>query len=478
MITTPRPLSAVKIPAGTAVFALALALFSLVLFPDVSPAEDQDTPAKTLTLDEAISGALRTNESVIVAREGVVQASSGLNQSTAALLPSLSVEGRYTRYSRKQTVGQFLLQPEETQSLEVRLSQPLYIGGKNWSARRQAGKNLERSRVGLEDTREAVVLDAASAYYQVLKARRNIEIAEAARKRAAERLKVAEGRFEVGEVTRADVLRAEAELAGTEAELTAARSLHVDSVNILKRITGATGEVRVTEPTAQKEPQGDAEAFVQVAYANRGDYRQSILDQDVAEEGIRFAWGSFLPNLSLEGSYVTRGQSPATTFFLSESLSGALVLSYPIFEGGLRKAELDEARSTLREAELRRLALKRDIEVEVREALNALDRTSAVIKSFEKQLASAQENYEVVFEQFKAGLATTVDVIDADSTLVSAQRNLMISRYDLELAVMELKRTVGVLLEEMIGEGGADGGKNDTTDASLSLDLSIGESGK
>ena len=120
-------------------------------------------------------------------------------------------------------------------------------------------------------------------------------------------------------------------------------------------------------------------------------------------------------------------------------------LTYPLFEGFLRKAELTDARSEFREAELVRLGLKRNISVQVNEAVNNVKVTDSLIEAFRRQVAFAEEDYAMVFEQFKYGVATTLDVIDADTTLVSAQTSLASAVYDLEVAKLNLKFVTGTL---------------------------------
>ena len=202
------------------------------------------------------------------------------------------------------------------------------------------------------------------------------------------------------------------------------------------------------EPGARSYGGGSLEEYIAKAVEGRRDLRQAALSERSATEGVKYARGSFYPSLKLDGSYSVREQDPETTFFQADSAYATVTLTFPIFEGFLRKAELDEASSKLREAELEKLALRRDIEVEVRDAYNNLEYFKAVIKSLEKRLSFAEEDYTMVFEQFKYGLATTVDVIDADANLISAQSSLMNARYDSELAILNLKYTTGTLFEE------------------------------
>jgi outer membrane protein len=288
----------------------------------------------------------------------------------------------------------------------------------------------------------------AGAYYDALKGAKEIEIKEAALKRAHERKRVAAARLEVGAVVRSALLRAEAEVAGAEAALIKARSRLEDSLNLLKRLMGVKGSIWLIEPAKARLPAAGIDELIETAFARRLDLRQTGLDKEIARESINQARGSFLPKLTLDGRYIWRDQDPKTTFFQSESVSASLTLTYPIFEGGLRRAELSQARSLSREAALKMLGLKRDVELEVRASYNRMEAIQALIKSYRKQLSFAREDYKMVFEQFRFGLATTVDVIDSDTELILAESSLFGGIYDLQLAILELKYSVGILLQE------------------------------
>ncbi|MFQ5442652.1 MAG: TolC family protein [Thermodesulfobacteriota bacterium] len=408
-----------------------------------------EAAAMEVTLEDAYRLAVKSHESVRIAGEGIAQARSGVGKATAPMLPHFTAEGAYTQYNTKKTVSGFLLQPDNSSRVDLTASQLIFSGGTEWNARRAAKLNLRRTRRELDFAKETAMLFTARAYFGLLKSEKDVEIKEAALKRALERRKVARGRFRVGEVTKSNVLRAEAEVAEAEAELIKARNSTRNAGNLLKRFLGIKGEVSVRQPEIKSEVSGEVEDFISTAFRKRLDLRESAIDRDIASVGILAAWGGFLPRLTLEGTYSRREQDPTTSFLLKESISGALVLTFPIFEGGLRRAELSEAKSKLREEDLKLMGLKKDIEIEVREAYNNVREKEAVIESVKRQRSFAREDYRMVFEQFKAGLATTVDVIDSDAELVSAERSLMNARFDMLLSVVELKYASGVLREEL-----------------------------
>ncbi|WKZ33999.1 MAG: TolC family protein [Thermodesulfobacteriota bacterium] len=402
-----------------------------------------------MTLEEARRLAIENHERVGIAGEGVEQARADLRKATSRILPNITAEGSYTRYTEEKGTDSFIIQPRESTSAELRLTQPLYSGGREWATRRQARLQI-RSRVeGVEGAREDIARETSYHYYGVLKAEKDVEIKSAALRRAEERLEVAKARLRVGDVTRSAVLRAEAERAGAEAELIRSRNGLLNAMALLKRVTGLEGvSLKVVEPERLPAEERSASALVDIALSERTDYSQRLLEERAAGEGITIARAGFKPSLRLEGLLLWREQEPATTFFQEDSASATLRLTYPLFEGFLRKAELSEARSRLREAELRRLGLRRDIEVQIAESLNNIKAIEALTESFRRQLAFAEEDYKMVFEQFRFGVATTLDVIDSENTLVTAQSSLANAVYDLELAKTDLQYLTGTLVGE------------------------------
>jgi len=241
----------------------------------------------------------------------------------------------------------------------------------------------------------------------------------------------------------------QAEVAGAEAEYSTAKKDLLVARDKLARFLSISEDFKVADPNIQTVPDASLDKLVSLSLEKRQDYMQSELGEEIADEAINYAVGNFLPSLKLEGVYSKRDQDPKTTFFNEESIYAGLTLTYPIFEGGLRRAELNEAKSKKRQTEFKRMSLRKDIELEVREASHNLLAFNSIIESFKRQVLFAEENYNMVFKQFQYGISTNVDVIDANTTLVSGQRGLANAQYDYQLAILELKKKMGILLEEM-----------------------------
>ncbi|MBI3754007.1 MAG: TolC family protein [Deltaproteobacteria bacterium] len=405
---------------------------------------------KTVTLAEASRLAVASYESVKMSEEDLRQAGDAIDKAISQMLPNITANGNYTKYSESKTSGGFNTQPENNSSFDVTLTQSLYSGGKEWSLWRQAKRNTESGNYGLDVTKEEVILNVSNLYYSILKAEKTMEIKEAALKRAMEQRRVAVSRFQVGDATKAIVLRAEADVAGAEADLTTAKKDLVVARDKLARFLGISEEFKVIDPHIQPIPDASLDKLVALSLEKRRDYIQSKLGEEIADEAIDYARGNFLPSLKLEGVYSWKDQSPKTTFFNEESIYGGITFTYPLFEGGLRLAELNEAKSKRRQAEFKRISLRKDIEVAVKEAFHNLEAYNSIIESFKRQVSFAEENYNMVFKQFTYGLSTNVDVIDANATLVSSQSNLSNAQYDYQAAILALKKSVGILLEDMM----------------------------
>ncbi len=444
------------VPAAGSLTGAPLAVVFLALLFIVWP-PDSSRAAERLGLFDAYRLALENHEVVMLARQTLESTKVDVEKAFASVLPRVTLDGNYTRYSEKKYVGPFLLQPEDAVRFEARIEQSLYSGGREWSLIRQARKRVLGSREDLEATKELVAMETARAYYAALKGRRNVEIKEASLKRAKEQLRVAEARLRAGTATKTLVLRAEAEVSGIMAELAKARNELNNAKDLLRRLTGFKGPFDLYDPPAQKDAEMKLDELIEKALGNRRDYLRKKIEEDIAREGITYAKGNFMPTLRIEGVYSYRDQSPATSFLLNDTLYLGLSVSIPVFEGGLRRAELKQARSRLREAELARLNQRRNMELEIREAYNNMKALGPVIDSFKKQVSFASENYNMVFKQFQYGLADSMDVIDANTTLVEAELGLMNAIYDHELAVLELKKRAGLLLGEVEAKIGADG---------------------
>jgi len=262
----------------------------------------------------------------------------------------------------------------------------------------------------------------------------------------------ADKRLWIGEVTRTVLLRANAELSGALSEQTAAGNLLALAMAQLKRVTGLEGEVRLKDDPPSRVEWPELSTFQTTALSERSDLKGLDIQKKQAAEQVRYAKGANWPSLSLSGVYSGLDQAPQSSTMNRESIYAGVALNFPIFEGGLRSAEIKEARSKEKQSGYLYDDLKKTIEIEVQSAYLELMTLNATLKFLEDQLVFARENYQAVVRQFEFGLVNSMDVVDANTLLVSAERKLSDAGYNYQMAVMRVEKATGVLFKEILAK--------------------------
>lgn len=424
--------------------------------------------AEVYSLNDLYKFALERSEVIKIAEEDLYISEREKDSALADLIPTLSAFGHHTRYSDAQMASGFLLQPDYTNEWGVRLDQSYSLGGKEFTDFGNARRGVEKSTYDANAVREGHLLNVAVQYYDVLKAKREIEIAEANVKRLTKERDAAKKRLEVGESVKTVLLRAEAELADAQSELIAEKNLFRISKNILAKTVGIAGGYDVKEPEPGIDyiiPEKDEvdlsfltgecrmsieDCLKQIALSERAEIQSLTIQKRIAEANIKSARSSYLPNFSLEGVYYRQENEPSRSFELDESIYGVLKLDFPFYEGGKKKAEVSRANARLRQAEHLLSDLVKQVKREVENSYIAATTAAAVIKSRKNEIKFAAENYTLVSKQFQFGLADSVDVIDANTRLVTSERELLNAQYVYVLSIVRLMREMGILLKTVV----------------------------
>lgn len=409
--------------------------------------------AQEYSLDDLYRIALERAERIKISEEDLYITERVRDKALAVLLPKFSAFGDYTRYSdEKASASGSIIQPEDSTSWGLRLDQTLSLSGRELTAFKISKENIEKSRYDLYAVREEYLFRVSSAYYDVLRAQKAVEIAKANAERLTKHRDAAAIRLKVGEVTKTALLRAEAELSGAQAELVRAENGLKLTRAILARLVGLIGDYDLKESVVKAETfEGHTlGSLKEEAIAERAEAKSLDLQKKVAGDQVRYARGAYWPTVSIEGVYRQKEEDPASSFTVEETTYGGLRLNFPFFEGGLRRAEVKEAEAKQRQSELIYQDLKKTINIEVENAYLDLITQREILKSLEDQLTFAKDNYNATSKQFEFGLANSIDVMDANTLLVTSERQLAEARLNYQLADLRLKRATGTLLKTVV----------------------------
>jgi outer membrane protein len=388
------------------------------------------------------------------ARQQYAATREKLPQAVAGYLPLVSGTASVFRNEVEREIASD--QYFTTRTYAVTLSQPV-VRVQNWIAISQAEQQLLQSEAVLANAQQDLALRVAQAYFDVLLARDNVALSESQKAAISEQLAQAKRNFEVGTATIVDTLEAQARYdQATAKEISDKNDLEV-KMRALEVLVGTLppGLVPLAEPLVLAPPQpNDVEAWVRAASDVSYNIAIARASYEFLRQEVNRQRAAHLPTLDLSGS-ATRSENPATGVAgvvgpNATTYSGGLVLSVPIFSGGL-------IQSRVREAVANREKAAQDLEGAVRAAAQSV-RTNFVavtngiaqVVALEQALTSTQSQLESTILGRDVGVRTSVDVLNAQQQVYQTRRDLQQARYNYLLATLRLKAAAGLLTEDDI----------------------------
>ena len=404
--------------------------------------------AREYTLNDLYQQALGNSEKIKYAEENVFIAEMGKYKALSLLVPKVTAFGTYNRYSAdKFSISGVLIQPEQSGTWGIRADQAFSLSVRELDALIIAGQTITKSEYDLIATKSDFILTVATYYYDVLKAKKALEIASANVERLTHYRNSAAKKVKVGELTKTSLLRADGELSGARADYLKTTNALILARAALIRLTGIEENFSLKhQEISYPDPDSFEELHKTVADA-RADLKSYEMQAEIARRNIKYVRGAFWPNVELFAIYNGSDQNPPTATLNRESVLAGASLKFPFFEGGLRVAELREAMAQERQARLAYDDLKKTVDIELREACLDLQTQKGSLKYLEDQLVFAQDNFNAVLRQYDNGLATSLDVMDANSLLLNSEKNVAEALYAYQLAHLKVRKSSGTLLQ-------------------------------
>jgi outer membrane protein TolC len=393
--------------------------------------------AVPLTIERAVQLALTRNERAAAAETTVEAADARLSRARTAFFPRLDVTGSFRNDSAGDT--------RNTLASVATLSQPLF-DARAFPLIRFA--RLERSSIRLfaDEDKRILGYDAADAFLVTLSLEQVLAAAEHRREFARTSLEDSRARFEAGLVSSNDVTRAELEMA-TAVRGVAEASGNVQSARIQLATllnTEIAGPLQVPESllAAASSESGVTAGEITEAQQRRNDIAASRLHvealQAFAEEPSR----RFIPsaNLTAQTSNINEGS-------ISDRNNDALVgvtLNWPVFDAGLRRAETAERTAVARGAELELQLALRGVEQQIRTASVRVESEQAALREATAALRAARKNADETNELYRQGLASALELADANQRLFEAEVAEVTARYRMAQAYLALREAGGL----------------------------------
>ena len=401
--------------------------------------------ARAETIAAALAAAYRSNPQLMAERarqratdEQVPQAQSGWRP----VVTADGVGGKVFVDSTRTASGGGGARDYEVGSVEITLSQPIFRGFKTVNGIRRAEAVVDAGRQVLLAVEQQILLDAATAFMNVIRDRNIVLLRRKSVSVLGEQLRASQARLNVGEITRTDVAQASARHAEAISNLTASEANLQASIANYVRIVGHQPKELKFPPLSPRVPKSLDEALA-VASRTNPEILAASFNEEAARAEIKIAKGDLLPSVSLQASYSYSHQTGPFSSAFSEDGRIFGVVSVPLYEAGSVYSRVREAKQIASQRRLEILDARRVVREQVTRAWHILLAAGALIRSASEQISATELALDGVRQEAQVGTRTTLDVLDAEREYVNAQVILVTAQRDQIVAGYQLVAAIG-----------------------------------
>jgi len=362
------------------------------------------------------------------------EADAGLNKTNATGLPGVT-----DAYTRPRGYG-------------VSVQQTLWNGDRTGNTVSQAESAVLGAREQLRNTEQNVLLSALTYYMDVLRDTAIVDLNKNNVDVLTEQLRQTRDRFNVGEVTRTDVAQAQASLAGAEAQwLTSQSTLQASMANYRQAIGEEPKSLSPVNPVVKPLPKSLNEA-VAISQVEHPAIVASLHGVDQAALAIKITEGALYPTVGVTGS-VNQRMDMSEYVLGGKQVVASVVgqINIPIYDGGVTYAGVRQAKEQLSQQELQTDLQRNKVRAAVVSAWGANQNSTGVVKAAKAQVEAAEIALAGVREEAKVGQRTTLDVLNAQLTLLNARVQLVTAQHDQVVNSYNLLSAIGRLSTHNLG---------------------------
>lgn len=382
------------------------------------------------------------------------QAFEKINEARSPLLPQLGLGANFTYNSgyrdNRDTENNQL-------SANLKLTQTIFDMSK-WQQLDIQEKTAGIADVTYQTNQQKLILDTATAYFDVLRAIDLLDYIEAQKKAVYRQLDQTTQRFNVGLVAITDVQNARANYDSVLAQEVSSRNQLENALEKLRQVSGIYYSQLAVLNIDRFSTQTPAhvEKLLKDAETRNLNLLSARLSQDLARENIRYEQSGHLPTLGLEAStgvnnthyHGSANHLPNRndTGYTGQNSVG-LTLSVPLYTGGRTNSRVEQAQYGYISASEQLESTYRNVIQIVRSSYNNVISSISSIKAYKQLVISAQSSLDAMEAGYQVGTRTIVDVLNATTTLFQAKQNLANARYDYLINDLKIQYARGTLNE-------------------------------
>jgi outer membrane protein TolC len=412
-------------------------------------------PLLDLGLVEARRIALANNPTVEAAGAAVEAARARITEARAPFLPTVAagIQRTFNRFSSEATIpgmGTITFSPKEQTTGQLTLSQSLFSFGRDWEAVQAARAALSTEVLAERGAHQVLLFDTSQAWYAVHEAESYVVVAQDALAAALRQLEDARNIVSAGMATKDAELTARVNWLNSQQAVLAAGNEVIHARRVLNTLLDRPldAEITLAAPPEYSPAALDTTVLRRWALA----YNPSLLafrtQRMTLEHTRESVLRSFAPDLvgSVTGTYTdfTGLSGHATNWMMT------LGLQWQPVNGGRRIGQLSELHANLAELRAREIEAIQRTELAITRAVLDLRTQDSAVEVARESIVSAEENYRIISDRFRAGKTTSQDVLDAQWTLSNSRNVLNQALFAHWVLLASLETLVGVPLEDIV----------------------------
>lgn len=413
----------------------------------LEPSTAQDFPELRLSLREAMEASVDQNPTVRLFNERIVQAQDVADTQLGALLPNLS--GRVSGARRRFFTSQFggsptVTGPRDFYEARAFLTQNVFSLSliQQWRA---AKAGVDVAGLDAEVTKRDTMATTGLVYLETLRAKAAVDARTADVALNKELLRLATERKSAGMATSLDVTRAKVQLENARQRLLVAANDRDRAKLNLIRAMGLSFDVRLVLTDEMKlvnvSEQSIGEAL-QVAQENRTELKVQKNRERLASLTLSSVTNERIPSIQALGDVGLIGNQIPDALTTDNV---QVLMTVPIFDGGQREGRISESRSRVRQEAINTQDVQYQVGLEVRDALITMGSAKQQVAVAEEGLKLSLTELELSRERFAVGVATNIEVTDAQTRVAQARDNLIEGLFTFSASRLSLARAQGRL---------------------------------
>ncbi|MDO6825219.1 TolC family outer membrane protein [Marinobacter sp. 1_MG-2023] len=403
-------------------------------------------PALSMDLVETYEKALSYDSGIAAARASFEAQQAASDVSQSFLLPQIGAfgEGNMVDLDGGPTADYSYREL----SYGIQLSQPLFRAD-TWFRYDASQFQTESARAEYNLAQQQLILDVATAYFNVLRAQDTVTTARAGEAAIRRQYEQAQERFDVGLIAITEVYEARASYDDSRSLRIAAENQTNIAREQLARFTGEYSEdlenLRQNFPLSRPEPM-DPAAWEVTALEQNWSIQSALYQLDASESVLKEAKAGHYPTLDLSASYSDTNIANGTTsqFDGTQGIVG-LTLNVPLYSGGGIQAGVRQQRSQVTVAEETLTTVRRDVQVTTRSLYLTVNNNVETASALEQTIVSRRSALDATRAGYDVGTRNIVEVLDAERAYYVALNDYANARYDYVTNTLQLKQAAGTL---------------------------------